>query len=84
MSKFEDLQDMYVKARVTHKESDNNFTLVEVSFKGYRAFGIAKRNASTYPFIPERGYQIARARALKKLDMQIRPDVYATKGERIT
>jgi hypothetical protein len=72
----------YQKAK-TYIEMDNNFTLVEVAYKGKRAFGIAKRNCHTDPMVPQRGVDIAYSRALKKLDQQLNPDAYAVKGELI-
>lgn len=44
-----------------------NFTLVEVVHRGKRAFGIAKRNCDTDPYVPDRGIAIAAARALRNL-----------------
>lgn len=44
-----------------------NFTLVEVVYRGKRAFGIAKRNCDTDPYVPDRGLAIAESRALRNL-----------------
>lgn len=44
-----------------------NFTLVEVVHKNRRAFGIAKRNCETDPYVPDRGMVIAKSRALRNL-----------------
>ena len=72
MSKQVDfLQNFYAKAKV-HTETQGNYTLVELSFRGQRAFGIAKRNPTCVPLIPDRGYQIAYARALRSLDAKLK------------
>lgn len=67
MSNHDELKALYAKAKV-HFETDNNFTICELTFKGNRVFGIAKRNPNCDPMIPERGEQIAYARALRNLD----------------
>ena len=61
------LAKRYSKAKV-HSETQGNYTLVELSYKGKRAFGISKRNPTCDPLVPDRGYQIAYTRALRKLD----------------
>ena len=63
----DELADRYKKA-MEYTERQENFTIVELSYKGKRAFGVAKRNPACDPLVPERGYQIAKARALRNLD----------------
>ena len=67
MSNHDDLKAAYAKAKV-HLETDGNFTICELTFKGNRVFGVAKRNPNCDPIIPERGEAIAYARALRNLD----------------
>lgn len=63
----DELAHLYRKAK-EYTETQDNFTIVELSYKGKRAFGVSKRNPTCDPLVPERGYQIAKARALRNLD----------------
>lgn len=69
--KVEKLEEKLASAKI-YTEFIGNYTVVEASLAGKRAFGIAKRNPGADEYIPERGEQIARVRALRNLSAKLR------------